>query len=59
MNKLSTRIGILALGLTFLVSVLIASGCSSGNDVAPSQKDNFNAPITKKKGNPGPLGNTE
>jgi len=52
MNTLSTRIGVLALGLVFLVSVLIASGCGSNSDVQPDAKSNYDQPVQKKKQGP-------
>ena len=49
MNTLSARIGVLALGLAFLVSVLVAAGCGSSSDVQPDTKSNYNQPMQKKK----------
>jgi len=58
MNKLFTRFGILLLGLAFLISVLIASGCGSSSDVQPDAKSNYSQPM-KKKPQAGPIGETQ
>ena len=58
MIKLSTRIGALLLGLVFLASVLIASGCGSSSDVQPDAKSNYSQPMSKKA-KAGPMGGTE
>jgi len=49
MNTLSARIGVLALGLAFLISALVAAGCGSSSDVQPDAKSNYNQPMQKKK----------
>jgi len=52
MNRLSAKIGILALGLAFLLATLAAAGCGSNSDVQPDSKSNYQAPMKAKKGGP-------